>query len=462
MVGLNVEAQESWSLEKCVNRAISSNLSVQNLKLNQDEANIGIKEARHAQLPSLNGSVGANWNFGRSIDPTTNTFNSQTFFSNNYSLNSGITLYNGGRIQNTIKQAKVERERSEVDIKQIERDIALAVANQYLAVLFAQENIKIAQNNVANTDTQIDQMKKLIERGARPEIELFNLEAQRANNEQSLVQANNNYDAALLDLKQSLLLDSSVEFRIEEVTVTVPEILEYSTMSIDDIYKLAEKNQWSIKSAELGIEVADVGKKIANSGLLPSLSVGGSINTNYSNQSRRVIGSTLEYNDINVLIQGQQTTIGFPNTIPVVEKTPYSDQVNDNVSYGVGVSLSIPIYNNYRVTAGIQRAKLNQDRMKIVLEQEKQKLKSNIQQAWANCKAAKSTYEASELSVQAQKKAYDNAQKRFDIQAINSFELTNMKMAYDNASINNLIAKYDYLFKVKVLDFYIGKPIKID
>jgi len=211
----------------------------------------------------------------------------------------------------------------------------------------------------------------------------------------------------------------------------------------------------------LRIKSAQLGQKIAAADLLPSLGAGGSLRTNYSNKGFTPKFTGITYNESTVLINNQEVTVGFPDPQFDLEKIPYFDQFKDNLSYGVGVSLSIPIYNNYTAQSGVQRAKLNVERAQFNYDQIKESLKITVGQALADAKAAKARFLATERTKNAQSNVYNNALKRFEAGSTNVFELTRLKTQMETADINHLIAKYDYLFRSKVLDFYLGKTIKL-
>ncbi len=453
--------QKVWTLEECINTAIERNLAIKNTNLNLRSAEVDINQAQHSRYPSLNGSVGLNLNLGRSIDPTSNTFVSETFFANNYSLNTGVILYNGGRINNTIKQAEMNIKSSLLTKEQIERDIALNVATSYLNVLFTKENIKIADINYEATKAQVDQMAKLIERGARAISEKYSLDAQLANNAQMQIGAKNNYDIAILQLKQQLLIGMNEPFEIAEVGGEIAVTTDPDLLNINELYDIALKNQKSVKAAEMNVKAAEIGQDIAKSQLLPTVSVGGSLGTTYSNKGVKITGVNSGFEDVIIIIDDTPVTVGFPFRQPEFENNPYSNQLTENFSYGAGLNIAVPIYNNYGPKGSIERSKINTERSLVQLDQERQTLMLNVQQALADAKASKSSLLASRKSFEAQELAYNNAKKRFDIDAIGVFELTNIKSLYDNANINLLLAKYDYVFKTKVLDFYLGKPIKL-
>ncbi len=461
LISFSTQGQNLWDLRECIEHAVENNISIQQANLNVDLADIQLKQAKQARYPSLNANSGLSWNFGRTVDPTSNDFNTETFFANTISLNSGIMLFNGGRIRNTIKQTQIDREASMKDAQQMRNDISLQVANSYLNVLFAKENLSIAQNQYSLSLEQLNQIDKLINAGARPSNERLDLEAQLATQEQRIVQAENNLEIALLGIKQLLQLDPNANFEVENPGEAIQVTLDPELISLEEIYASALKTQLNIQSQELKNESALLGIDVAKSAYFPSLSFGGSVGTNYSNRGVRVDGFTDEIINQTIFINGNETTVGFPQSFPILSDNPYTNQLDENLSYGFGLQLNIPIYNNYSAKGNVERAKINALNTQLAGEQIKNTLKSNVQQALANAKAAKRQFDVSEKSVLAQNASFSNAQKRFDLGAINTFDYVNAKNQLDNAELNLLIAKYDYIFKTKVLDFYLGNPIRL-
>lgn len=461
-ITVNASAQEQWDLQKCITHAQKQSISIQQANLAIDQAEISEKISKHSRYPNLNGSSNLNWNFGRSIEPTTNEFVSSTFLSNNLSLNTGVTLYNGGRIKNQIQQSKINKEAAMQDAEDTERTLALNVATLYLNVLFAKDRMKIADRQYELAKTQLDQINKLIRVGSRPENDRYDIEAQITNAEQTSVQSKNVYEINVLNLKQLLRLEPSAPFEI----VTPPSNLEVTDdpdiLTFDEVYRKGLTNQPNIKAGDLRYESAILDKKVANAALLPSLTVGASVGTNYSNKGISIDGFDQVVQQSNVLIDGTPAVIGTNQLVPITSQSGYFTQLDENVSYGVGFGLNIPIYNRYQNKGNVERAKIGIESARLSTEQLKENLKINIQQALADARAAKRAYIAAQKNNKAQSAAFNNAQKRFDLGAINTYDYNNALTTKENADINLLIAKYDYLFRVKVIDFYLGKPLNIN
>lgn len=454
------QAQEEWSLMRCIEHAIENNLSIKQAEISVDFAKIDETQAKHSRYPNLNFSSSLNSNFGRSTDPITNTNITQNFISNNVSLSSGVTVFNGFRIANSIKRSAIDIQASDYDLEQSKRDISLSVANSYLNALFADENLAIAQSQFGTSQEQLVQTQRLIDAGVRPANESLDILAQIANNEQMVIAAENSKEIALLNLKQLLRLDPDVSMILtapSDITVeSDPDVLTFT-----EVYNSALKAQYNIKAADLRVESASISEKIAKAGLMPSLSFGASIGSNFSNQGKRVDGFELERVDQTIFFNGTEAVIGTDQPVPILSNNPYFNQLDENLSYGFGFSLNYPIYNNYTNKLGVERAKLNTMNAQTQREQAKDGLKTVVQQALADAKAAKRKLNASEKSVNAQSASFNNAEKKFNAGTINTFEYVSIKNALLEAEVNAVLSKYEFLFAIKVLDFYMGKPINI-
>jgi outer membrane protein len=458
----SLDAQEVWPLERCVEYALNHNINIEQLKLSMQFADLDVDNAVHARYPNLNGSLGANANFGRTIDPVSNEFSTETIFSNNLGLQSGVLIYNGGRLKNAIKQAEINAKASGYDLAQTQRDIALLVANAYLSVLFAQENLTITENQISLSKEQLTQMEKLIRAGSMAANEKLNLEAQIANNEQNLIANENAIATALLNLKQLMRLDVDKDIQVEVPQEDITILSDVDILTFKEVYNSALTTQPNIKAAEYDMQSAEMGIKIAESGLKPSLSAFGSLGTAFSNRGIRRLDDITFLQDVNVVFNNIPTTIGIEQTVPTFEDNPYFSQLNDNLSLGAGVSLSVPIYNNHVNRNNIERAKLNMSNVALTNEQLKDNLKTNVQQALADARAAKKQLASALKNVEAQQAAYANAEKRFKLGALNTYDFIASKNQLDIAQINVIIARYDYIFKSKVIDFYMGNPLKLN
>jgi outer membrane protein len=451
-------SQNIWPLKKCIETALENNLSIKNSKIALASTEVDKKQALAARYPDLSASSNVYWNFGRTIDPTSNTFTTNTFFRNGFTLNSGVALFNGFNISNTIKQTDVLGKAVTEDLKQSSNDIALNVATYYLNGLFAKENLTIAKANLELTKTSANTTQMLVKSGAKAENELLDVDAQLAQDEQAVLTAQNNHIIALLQLKQLMRID-------EDIDVIMPDNIDINSnpdiITAEEVYNAALGNQASIRASQLRVASADIGVKIAEGQRYPTIGFGGSLGTNYSNQGVKFVGNETIRTNQKVYLNNQEVTFGIDQQIPKIEKANYFYQFDKNTSYGLGFNISVPILNNYRTTASIEKAKLSRDRDILNLETTKQNLKITVERAHTDAKAAKSKLVSSEKVLKAQEAAFNNASKKHSLGSITSFDLSNARTRLDNARNNYLIAKYDNIFKMKVLDFYLGKGISL-
>lgn len=454
-------AQETWSLEQCVRFAQQNSLTVKQAQNTVQLNQLTLKQNQYNRIPTLNASVSYGYNFGRTIDPTTNTFINQNNGSSQLQVSSGVTLYSGNQINNSIKQGKLDVQVSELNVASTANNLGLDVATAYLNILLGEEQLATARQQLALSQTQLEQTNRLIQAGSRPEVDRFDILAQIARNEQSIIQAENTIANAYLNLKQLMNVDQNLDIRVERPEVNVPA-LDPDQFSLNEIYTTALGSQPQVRANDLNIESAQMGIAVARGALLPTVSLFGNLNSFFSTQNKRVSS----YNDIRnpqtVYIDGQAVVVEFPGQIPVLENNPYFDQINQNFGQGIGVSLNIPILNNFRSRLGVQRAQVGVLDAEVRSQQTRQQLKTNIQSAIANARAAKRSYEAAQRSVEANQIAFQNAQRRFDLGAVNSLEYTTARNNLDLAQISLIQAKYQYIFNVKVVEFYLGREIKLD
>ncbi len=455
---------EKWSLEKCVEYALENSLTIESGKLAIKDADLVSNSAWQERLPSINGSSGYNLSFGRRIDPSTNDFINQRFGNQTISVSGGVVLFNGGRVNNQIKQSKLQSEAARMDLEQMENDISLEVAQTYLNILFSKENAANARNSLALTQNQLDQIERLIAAGSRPRNAALELVAQVAAGEQALIMAENDAIIGLLTLRQLLQLDPTTDFEIETPEVVLPSDYDMASLNSEDVYASAESNQPSIKAGDLRARSAEIGVALAKTNHYPSLSIGGSLGSNFSSVAARQgeITGGMVVDQPGVFINGEPVMFGFFQPTFTTDKISYGDQLNENFGYGVGVQLDVPIFNQGRNKVARQQAELNVRRVQVDNLNIKNNLRSTIERSVADAKAAKLQYDAALRTLEASRASYGDTQKRYDLGVSNSFELTTAINNRDQAEVDLLIAKYDFIFKLKVIDFYQGKAISLN
>ncbi len=424
-------AQEAWSLQKCISHAKQNNLSLRQSQIAVSQAELTEKGSRMARMPSLNASTNLGFQYGRNIDPTTNDFVNTRIGFNNWRVNADAPIYNGGAIKNTIKQSEFDLEAAKEDANTQFQNIALQMASAYLSILLAKEQVTIAQRAISQTQEQLSTIDKRINAGTVPKADRLDILAQIARNEQTLIQAENSVAINYLTLKNILELEPEYDLEIIIPNELMQIQENVNVTDLPTVFNQAMNTQASIKASEARMKSAELSVPIAKADLLPSVSAFAGLDTRFSNAS-------------------------------LFQSDPYFDQLDNNFGQNLGIQVNIPIYNKHRASINIERARLDIINAEVQNKQAKQQLKADVQTAIANARAAKLELAASERSLEAANAAFDNAQKRYDLGAINTLELTTAKTNLDTAALNVARAKYDYIFRLKIIDFYMGKDLNLN
>lgn len=460
--------QKTWSLTQCIQYAQQNSLSVKQGQNQIQQAQLSEQEARFSRYPSVNSNLQGGINFGRTIDPTTNDFTSESVITNSLGISAGVTLYNGGRIRNQIKQSKINVDIAEADNEQIKNDLALNVAAAYLQILLDQEQLVNAKNRLAQTQAQLSQTDRLIQAGTLPQADRLEIQANVARDEQNIVTQQNAVEISYLNLKNLMQINPDEELKIEKIDkMEIPVNADPDGVALTQVYNRAIDNQPFIQADQARLSSANLETEIAKSLGLPVVSLFGNINSFYSDQVpdfNKIIdpGRVLPGNPQDVIIDGGNSQLQFFQLEGLTfGKRGYFNQLNDNFGQSLGLSVSIPIYNQARTRLAKERAQLNILNTQIAAQQNKQQLKTDIQRAIATARANKKQFEASEKTVKALDLAYINTEKRYKLGAVNTFQYTTAKNNLDQAAIDLIIAKYNYLYSLQILDFYQGKRLEL-
>ncbi len=450
-MALPLMAQDAptWSLEKCINYAIENNLQVKQAGLNRSQAQLTEKQSIWAQAPTVNGSARYGLNLGRTIDPTTYEFAVGVLQTANLGVNGNWLLYQGMQVRNTIKQSKIDLRAAEKDVEQAKNDVALSVAQAYLSILLAEESKEVLVAKV--TKAQYEQTAKLIDGGVLAENSRYDLEAQMARDEENIVIAENNIELAYVNLKVLMNLDVAEAIAIERADDL--EVEEAKTVAtLEEVYQEALEAQPNIQAAEMRELSAQLGVSIAKGALTPSISFYSNLNTNFSSnftesetQPFYLDGVVVSTGEPTRALLGERPVLGTQRVIPFFTQL-----------------ISVPIFNGLRSRIGIERAELGTRIASLSTEQLKTTLKSNIDRALTDVRAAQKRLAAAQKSVRAIRLSVDNTRRRYELGVVNSFELTSVQNTLVSAESSVLQAKYDYLFKLKILDYYRGRTISIE
>jgi outer membrane protein len=425
-------SQKQWTLKECVDEALAKNITIQQNRLSVELSKKDTEIAKGNFLPNLNAGTSGSLNFGTGFDPVSQDRVNTSFFGGSMNLSSGITVFNGFRNLNTYKQAKLGVEASILDLKNIENDISLFVVNGFLNILFAKENLAAAKVQYEISRKQVEAAQERFEAGTIPKGDLLNNQSTTATDLQNVVTQQNILDTAILNLAQALQVPSET-FDIASIDVGTPSAsLFYKTSS--EVYNKSLERMPEIARAKLAIENEDLNIEISKSSFLPTLSVSAGLSTNY----------------------------GFNLNLPDGISNPeFSNQLSDNLGYGFGFNLSIPIFNRFQTKNRVAQSIINKEVSQLALENEKLQLEQTIQQAFLDVKTALKSYEASKASLAAQKEAFKNAQESYNYGTLSLFDFDLVRTRFVNAQATMIAAKYDYVFKTKVLQFYSG-DLKLD
>ena len=450
---------QTFTLQQCIDYALAHNLTIKQSELNTELGKINVNQSTMNLFPNLNGFASNNYYYGRSIDPNTNAFTTDQVRSNSFSLSSNVSLFEGFQLQNTLKQSKLNYMASRYDLQKVKNDIALNVVTFYLQVLYNEELVKVSTEQRDASKLQRDRTNKMFEAGALSKGNALDLDAQLASDEVRLITSQAQYDQAMLSLKQLLELDTVKSFVLEKPAVEAPQ-MNASYSDVVGIYNTALTNQPDIKSYEYRVTSAEKGVSIARGTICPKLSMNGSLSTGYTTSKLRVAGYTA----------GQPQIVGYVlDTIPVystygtetpiLEKTPFKNQLDDNFSKSIGFNLSIPLFNSWNTHNGIKRAKINLDQSRLNLLTAQKSLLKSIQQAVADAVASNQKLIAGQKSVSALTESMNYNEQKYNLCLVSTYDYLLSKNNLAKAQADLLQAKYDYIFRLKVLDFYMGKPL---
>lgn len=427
LVGLSASAQQKkWSLQECVDYALENNITIlqgENAILTNEQ---NVDAANGQFLPSVSGFVGHTVSLGnRELFP--GQFVDRTDNSTNASISLSQTVFNGFRLTNLYKQSQLNLETSKLELNRIKDDISLNVVNAYLNVLFNIENLEIAQAQYDFSKKQLDQVRELVDAGVQPQANVYDAEATLSSDLQNVTVAENNYELALLSLSQLLQLPYE-GFEVEVIELDNPSS-ELMYKNASPIVSYALDNRYEIKVAQKNIENSALNTEVSKSGYLPTVSF------NYA------FGSN----------------VFFTNLIDTEDS--FFNQLNNQKGHRFSLNVSVPIFSQFQNKTNVAKAKIQEENAQLNLKQAKLDVEANVQRAFADAKAALRAYEAAKSSLESQEIAFQNSQERYDIGAMNAFDLEQSRLRLVNAESSLINAKYDFIFKTKVLDFYLGKPI---
>jgi outer membrane protein len=463
LISTSLSAQEKWSLEKCIEYAIENNIQVKMQDLSTKSSNEAYLKSKMTFLPNLNGSASQNYALGRSVDPYTNQFSERNVSSNNFSLSSSLTLFNGFQNINSLKQASLNFQASLEDLQKAKNDISLNLASAFLQILFSDELVYVAQNQVELSKQQTDRNKKLFEAGSIAQGNYLEMQSQLASDEMQLVSAENQLVMSNLTLSQILELGFNDSIQIEKPSIPDPE-LNFILPDPETVYTEALQKLPQIKSAELRMKSAQKGLAVAQGYRSPRLTLSGGISTMYSSNSQKISNISLGTPQLTGYADNGTTTpfeVYSYNYNYDYTKPSFNSQLKDNNSKSISFNLTIPIFNNWQANYSVSSAKINALNYKYSYDLAEKQLQKEIQQAYADATASFRKYVASKKAVTASQESFRYIQQKFDVGMVTTVDFNLAKNNLSKAQSELIKAKYEFIFRAKILDFYRGIPIKL-
>lgn len=460
--GFSANAQEKkWTLRECVEYAMEHNISIKQSELDLQAVEIDKSDAIGNYLPTINGRVSNSWNTGLTQNVTTGVLQNQTTRNLSAGISVGISIFDGLRNLRLYQRAKLAQLASQYSLKKMQDDIALFVANAYLNVLVNKEVLKVLEQQHQVTLQQLERTQELVDSGVLPSGDLLQIKATSAEETQQIIAAENAVKISLISLAQTLLIEDYENFQIAEKEYQVP-LDNMLDKSVSEIIEAAKEERYEVKIAEQNVELAEKDVQISKAAYYPSLSGFFNYNTRESGADRILRGGIDPDAPTQVIGQVEDTgqLVVAPNfAVATQPPLPFFDQLylNDGISYGL--QLSVPILNGFSTRNSVQRSKINVMRTEYQLKQAKLDLESNVYQAYVDAQGAAKAYEAALVALEAQQKAHQYAQERYDVGLANAFELSQSKFRLTSAESQVIQAKYDYIFKLKVLELYFGIPV---
>tara|TARA_B100000945_G_scaffold139765_1_gene111942 strand:+ start:3018 stop:4433 length:1416 start_codon:yes stop_codon:yes gene_type:complete len=454
-------SQEKWTLEMCVKRAIDENISIKQSELDYVDAEISRKNAIGNFIPNVNVGSSHSWNVGLNQNITTGLLENITTQFSSMNLNLGIDVYNGLKNIKQLHLANLRILSSQFQLADMKEDISLLVANSYLQILFNKEFIKIQESQLELSKSEVERAKELVENGVIPKGDLYEFEANLAGVEKTLIDAQNNFALSKISLAQLLLLDNYQTFDIadKEYELQVSNILDKSP---EEIFAVAVSTKNEIKLFETNLDIAKKNLELNKSFLQPRLSAFYSYSTRIAYSDRLVGTGEFQNVPIGFVENTNQRVLTPVQKTKIIGAESFSEQFDRNAGQNFGLSLSIPILNNFSVRSNVDRSKVNILRNENQLLQKKLDLENTINQAHKDAQGAMKAYTASKKSLESRKLSYDYARDKFELGAMSSFDFTQVKQRFESAQSDLITSKFDFIFKIKVLEFYFGVPISID
>jgi len=466
MVMQTAAAQDKWDLRRCVEYAIANNISVKQTDVQARLNELVYQQSRDGRWPTLNFSTSLGEQFGRSIDPTTNQFTQNNITFSNMNIQTGVSLFNWFSQKNTIEANRLTMEASKVQTKKVQDDIALNVAAAYLQALLSSEQKRTAQVQAAQTMEQLVITRKRVDAGSVPELNAAELEAQLARDSATIVTAESTYRLNLLQLKALLMLDAGTPFEITTPPIDQIPVAAIADLQPEIVYAAAVQLRPLQVANKLRLQAAEKNAAVAKASMYPTISAFGNIQSAYSSALSRLpkgnnVSAVVPTQSF-VSVQGQSYFVNTPVSIPSsFVDANYFRQLDYNFRQSVGLSLQVPIFNGHQARTNYKRAIINQENIQLQMAADSLTLKQDIYTAYQNAINALATYNSRKKAYETAAYSYSLGQQRFEVGLLPVFELITLQNNVPRALIDQLTARFEYVFRTKILEFYRGSGISL-
>lgn len=459
-------AQDKWDLRRCVEYAIANNISVKQTDVQARLNELVYQQSRDGRWPTLNFSTSLGEQFGRSIDPTTNQFTQNNITFSNMNIQTGVSLFNWFSQKNTIEANRLTMEASKVQTKKVQDDIALNVAAAYLQALLSSEQKRTAQVQAAQTMEQLVITRKRVDAGSVPELNAAELEAQLARDSATIITAESTYRLNLLQLKALLMLDAGTPFEITTPPIDQIPVAAIADLQPEIVYAAAVQLRPLQVANKLRLQAAEKNAAVAKASMYPTISAFGNIQSAYSSALSRLpkgnnVSAVVPTQSF-VSVQGQSYFVNTPVSIPSsFVDANYFRQLDYNFRQSVGLSLQVPIFNGHQARTNYKRAIINQENIQLQMAADSLTLKQDIYTAYQNAINALATYNSRKKAYETAAYSYSLGQQRFEVGLLPVFELITLQNNVQRALIDQLTARFEYVFRTKILEFYRGSGISL-
>lgn len=458
------QSAEKWDLKKCVDYAWANNISVRQASLQKDMAQLNLQQSKLARNPSLGLNTSLNYSSGRNQDPTSFSLTTVGYLVNNYSLQSSVNLFNWFTQKNTIESNEWALKASNEGFEKAKNDLALNIAVAYLQILLSREQVNLAKAKIAQTQAQLESTRKQVAAGKLPELNNVNIEAALASDSSTLITAQTSEQQSVLQMKALLNLDAASSFDVVMPPVDLIPLESLADLQPDVVYQLAIGSMPQQKADEYNLKSAQKSVDVARGSRYPTISMFGSLGSAYNNKAQQIKTATPLNVPIGTVTVGASQYNVFPSS-PLYsytfEKIGYFNQLNQNFRQSIGIGVNIPIANGGVLKTNWNRAQLNVKQIELQKENNSLSLKQDIYKAYNDAVAAVQKFNANKKAVESSQKAYDYAMKRYDIGLLSIYDLIAAQTSLQQAKSQLLYAQYDYVFKMKLLEFYKGQGLKL-